>query len=209
MGIKVFYFDFAGRAEPIRLVLKAGKVDFEDVRVKRDEWPELKKKMPFGQMPAIEADGTLIAQSGALLTYAAKVAGLYPEDPLEAALADQAVWFLEDLMGLFKPTWGIQDLDERIKARQAIVAGPLKEKLEMLGKLIDGQLYVAGDKLSHADIAVFCTLTTLKSGMLDGVPTTLLDDYTPLKDYRNHIALIDFIQEYYAAADNSPFKPDA
>jgi len=207
MGIKLYYFDFAGRAEPIRLTLAGGKVDYEDVRVPRDQWPELKKKMPFGQMPVMEIDGTMIAQSGALLTYAAKVAGLYPEDPLEAAHADQVVWFLEDTMALFKHTWAIQDLDEKIKARQEIVAGPLKEHLNTLSKMIDGQLYVAGDKLSHGDIALFCTLSgMIKSGFLDGVPKDLLDEYPLLKDYRNHIASIDFVKERYANLEGQVYE---
>jgi hypothetical protein len=30
--------------------------------------------------------------------YAAKLAGLYPEDPLQAALADQAYFFCEDVL---------------------------------------------------------------------------------------------------------------
>ena len=39
---KLSYFDFAGRAELIRLIFSAGKVDFEDHRFSFDEWKKLK-----------------------------------------------------------------------------------------------------------------------------------------------------------------------
>ena len=36
----------------------------------------------------MDVNGTVIAQTGAQNRYAAKLAGLYPEDPLEAAYCD-------------------------------------------------------------------------------------------------------------------------
>lgn len=36
--IKLYYFDFGGRAEPIRLALHVGGVAFEDVRITEDEF---------------------------------------------------------------------------------------------------------------------------------------------------------------------------
>lgn len=38
-NVKLFYFDSAGRAELIRLVLTAAKVEFDDVRFQGDDWP--------------------------------------------------------------------------------------------------------------------------------------------------------------------------
>ena len=40
---KLTYFDFRGRADLIRLLFVAGKVDFEDVRISFEEWPALKE----------------------------------------------------------------------------------------------------------------------------------------------------------------------
>ena len=41
--IRLIYFKLKGRAEVSRLILAHAGVDFEDVRIEREEWPELKK----------------------------------------------------------------------------------------------------------------------------------------------------------------------
>lgn len=44
---KLMYFDIKGLAEPIRMLFAYGGIDYEDVRVPREEWPALKPSMCF------------------------------------------------------------------------------------------------------------------------------------------------------------------
>ena len=40
--VQLLYFDGRGRGEIIRMILSYGGVEFEDKRVKMEEWPQLK-----------------------------------------------------------------------------------------------------------------------------------------------------------------------
>ena len=74
--IKLTYFDIPGAGEKIRLALLLGKIPFKDERVGFQECGELKPKTPYGQLPLMELDGEVFGQSGAMLQYAGKLAGL-------------------------------------------------------------------------------------------------------------------------------------
>ena len=60
---KVVYFDIQGRAQSFRYLLAHKGVDYEDIRVTFEQWPELKQNGTYtavgGSLPAfIDADGT-------------------------------------------------------------------------------------------------------------------------------------------------------
>ncbi|GIM13523.1 hypothetical protein Vretimale_16620 [Volvox reticuliferus] len=143
--------------------------------------------------------------------YAAKLAGLYPEDPLKAALADQAA-FLSDIWEVFAHTI-YMPLAQKIAVRRELLVTKIAPKLQNLTKLLEtSDEYVAGDKLSYGDIVVFVSLSSLISGILPGVPRDLLEDYPVLKAYRNRIASIPAIKEFYEKRGEgfrAAFKPDA
>lgn len=39
---KVTYFNITALGEPLRFLLSYGNLDFEDVRVEREDWPKVK-----------------------------------------------------------------------------------------------------------------------------------------------------------------------
>ncbi|KAG2435919.1 hypothetical protein HXX76_007114 [Chlamydomonas incerta] len=217
MAPKLLYFAFAGRAEVARLCFNIGNIEFEDVHIDGASWPEEKAKLPFGQVPVLQLDdGRMLAQSGAIDRYVAKLAGLYPEDPLQAAFADQAVFVLQDIWeAILTPSWTLP-AEEKIKARQEALAGKGGDKLKQLDKLVEPVQHsggwLAGDKLSFADLEVFVMITNLISGMFDGIPKDLLDAYPAIKAFRNRVALLPAVKAYYdkdTTGKKAAFKPDA
>lgn len=51
---KLWYFNFAGRAEFIRLIFAYAGQEYEDFRFENSEWPEVKKISPLGKAPFLE-----------------------------------------------------------------------------------------------------------------------------------------------------------
>ena len=104
--IKITYFNGKGRAESTRLALVVGGIDFEDERIKGEEFAKRKANgdFVFGSLPAmtvIDGDNkaSSYAQSDAMLRYCGKLAGLYPtSDHLNAMQIDMVVGALEDVV---------------------------------------------------------------------------------------------------------------
>lgn len=127
----------------------------------------------------MEVDGKVMAQSNAMLRYAGKLSGLYPEDPIEAAYVDEVIDTITDSMtGLFK--YRGSDKDQMREAREKVVAedlpryiGGCEKRMETFG---DGPFAVGG-KLSIADLAIVSVVTTYKTGILDYIEKTVLDGY--------------------------------
>src|SRR5262245_28595615 len=108
---KLTYFDApVSRGEECRLALHLAGVDFEDVRVKRPDWPALKPQTPFGGMPILELPGKPpLAQSIAILVFIGRSHGLHPSDLFEAARHEAVMAHVEDLRGNIRPTLSIED----------------------------------------------------------------------------------------------------
>ena len=44
---KLIYFNLKGRAEPARFIFAQANVDYEDVRVEREDWPVMKPGLHY------------------------------------------------------------------------------------------------------------------------------------------------------------------
>jgi glutathione S-transferase len=116
-NLKFTYFDFhGGRGEPARLALSIGGIAFEDDRVQTSDWDRRKGDTPFGALPVLEVDGQIVAQSNAINRYLGKLADLYPSDPWQAALCDEAMEAVEDISNKINATLFLPE--EQKKARE-------------------------------------------------------------------------------------------
>ncbi|KAF5279373.1 hypothetical protein FQA39_LY05483 [Lamprigera yunnana] len=152
-GYKVTYFAVKALAEPIRFLLSYGGIEFEDLRIEFEEWPQLKNKMPFGQVPVLEVDGKQAYQSVAICRYLAKKVKLNGSDDWEDLQIDAIVDTINDFRG--KLALYHYEKDEIIKEkRKALLYDETLpyylERLEQLAKTNKGHL--VGGKLTWADV---------------------------------------------------------
>ncbi len=200
--LKQTYFDFhGGRAEPARLAMHIGGIQFEDHRFASKEFSEIRKTTPLNQVPTLHVNDVQVTQSDAISRYVGKLAGLYPTDEFQALLCDEVMGALEDINVKLGATFGMTG-DALKNAREALVTGTLPRYLRWLQNQLEGHggEYFADNRLTVADLKALVILRWLSSGALDHVPSGLVEAEAPkLKAYMNRLAMLPAIAQYYAA----------
>ena len=198
---RLSYFDIdGGRAEPVRIALHAAGVPFEDHRLSFQEFGATRQGLRFTCVPVLEIDGKPVTQSNALARYAGKLAGLYPDDPIQALYCDEAMGAVEDVTFHVGSTMRLQG-EELLAARTKLVEGWLPIYLRGLGELLErgGGEYFADGRLTIGDLKVSGLTGWLSHGALDHVPNDLVERTAPsLVEHAARIAKEPKIAAYYA-----------
>ena len=205
--IKIYYSHTPfWRAEVLRVSLFISNTPFEDVRITREEFINMiktgylpnGKKVPFHQLPVIEVDGEIIGQTGAIARYCGKISNLYSKDNINAAKIDQIIDAATDITNLVSPT--IREKDEQKKVEDRLI---LKNKLlprwfRYLENILSESAsdWFVENKMTIADIAMWRLLGWLISGIIDGIPTTIVDSYPKLKNIHTNVHHHPKVQEW-------------
>lgn len=120
----------------------------------------------------------------AILRYAGRLSGLYPEDPFEALQVDEIMGAVYDVIAATVPSLREPDEEKKMKLREELASKTYPMWFERLSKKLEalGGDYFVGNQLSIADLQAASTLSWVSSGMLGGVPPTVLDPYPLLKE---------------------------
>lgn len=177
---KLTYFDMGGRAEPVRICFHAAGIEFEDKRISFQDFMQMRESLRFNCVPTLEIDGQTVTQSNAMCRYVGKMAGLYPEDDLQALYCDGALGAIEDLLHRMTPTFGLEG-DELKAARENLADGWMTVFLSGLNEMLErGGDYFADNRLTVADLKVAGISRWIMSGHLDHIPTDLVERVAPL-----------------------------
>ncbi len=205
--IKLHYFHGRGIGEPIRLLLSVGEVAFTDCRYDVEEFAGMaafKAQLPFGQMPALEVDGDFIGQTDSIARLAARLAGLYPSDPIDAARSDMIVVHQAEIQSAiakmsFDGVPGApgtkmvppEERQTRIEAWFEATLPTLLLRLEHLAR----ESFMVGSQLSWADVCVFNRLNQL----LDIRDDLLERDFPRLRAVYERVEALPQIQAWMLA----------
>ena len=188
------------------LGIEISNIPFEDVRISREESINMiktgylpnEKKVPFHQLPVIEVNGEIIGQTGAIARYCGKISNLYSNDNINAAKIDQIIDAATDITNLVSPT--IREKDEQKKVEDRLL---LKNKLlprwfRYLENILSESTsdWFVENKMTIADIAMWRLLGWLISGIIDGIPTTIVDSYPKLKNIHTNVHHHPKVQEW-------------
>jgi len=209
MEIKLYYFDIPfWRAEVTRLALFLGDIPFTDCRIKKEEYVIFKNEgrlpnniiAPFKQLPVLEVDGKVFSQTGAIARYCGKLSGLYPiKNDIEAANVDQVIEAAQDINFMVTLSNRDKEFQKKKIAREILATKHLPKWFNFLENLIQSNkqsIWFVGQNMTIADLAIWRLLGWLKSGMLDGVPTSILDNFANLNIMREEIYQHPKIKEW-------------
>eukprot|EP00927_Polykrikos_kofoidii_P020355 TRINITY_DN1963_c0_g1_i4.p1 TRINITY_DN1963_c0_g1~~TRINITY_DN1963_c0_g1_i4.p1 ORF type:complete len:218 (+),score=43.98 TRINITY_DN1963_c0_g1_i4:68-721(+) len=212
-SISLTYFDIEAVAEKVRLALVMTGTDFEDKRIKFDEWTALKPTTPFGQLPLLQVDDKVWTQSYAMLRWAGKLGdgSLY---------ADANMMEIEEVIGLhmdmanawapclyvgMRPAMlGHEFADDDAKKakveamRTAFLADGLPRFLGFYSKILSGTgAFFCGEKVTIADLAILPQLRYFRKGVADFVPATCLDEFPVVTAWMDRMMELPQIKAWY------------
>lgn len=199
--ITLHYFDGRARAELARLILAAGDIKYNDIRLSFDQWPSQKPLAPAGQLPYIEFDGVKIPQSIALSRYLAKLAKIAGNDDIEQAKADAIVDTCNDIMNSFYP--GVFRASNYEEAYAKFLEGSAANGFAQLEKLIDlygSNGYSVGTSLTWADLFIYEVFSQLLKNN-----ETFLSKYPVVQKVCAQVSSNPRIAEYVKNRKQTPF----
>ena len=205
--IKIYYSHTPfWRAEVLRVSLFISNTPFEDIRISREEFINMiktgylpnGKKVPFHQLPVMEVDGEIIGQTGAIARYCGKISNLYSNDNINAAKIDQIIDAATDITNLVSPTIREKDEQKKIEDRLLLKNKLLPRWFRYLENILSESTsdWFVENKMTIADIAMWRLLGWLISGIIDGIPTTIVDSYPKLKNIHTNVHHHPKVQEW-------------
>ena len=210
---RLVYFAVPGRAEACRIALSLSGIEWEDVEVNGVEFNKMKTegKLPWGMLPVLQTPNGTIAESSAILRYVGRIAGLIPEDPFQAAKADEFIDGMGPIARAMDTTFGIQDDEERIRLRKQLFEpdGAATKALKLYDKKLgDSKSGWAADtdEMSIADLKLFTEMFAFFSGNYDGIEKSMIMGYDNLLNYHNKVANESRIKSHYEGVSSDDIR---
>eukprot|EP00762_Andalucia_godoyi_P001013 ANDGO_01978.mRNA.1 putative glutathione S-transferase 5 len=159
---KLNYFNGRGRAELVRLVFAEAGVSYEDNRIEQSAWPTVKASgcCPFGQLPTLEVDGMVFAQSNAIARFVARECKLYGTCNLDGLKIDQLLDELADV-GAKIYAWLFAGPETKAALGEELANNFLPLHVGFLVKLLSGGDYFLASGFSVADLAIMNSISTI------------------------------------------------
>ena len=173
--LTLVYLPLRARAEVARMIMAYGDIPYTNNNCRQFfgcSFLDAKTsgKLPFGQLPVLAVDDTLISQSGAINRYLASLVSkpdFIPKDPVKGALTDAIHETAGDLVRIM-PIVNIMKGDQRKQEKEEYFSKTLPAKLPAMVKMLGDQSFYCGDAPTYSDFSIY-TIMDLVSLVEPGV----------------------------------------
>lgn len=179
------------------MIFHHGGIPFEDINIEFSKWPEIKQKgeiCHFGQLPSLQLpDGRIISQSGAIVRYAASVAGLYPREPEAAAEADMLLELSQD-MNAINPilNWHVAGGEEWTASHDRYFK-LLPQWMTAAQKILGEKEYFGGETPHFGDFGLFHIVNNTLT-----VSPQSLDSFPAILAWSGRMLALESVQKYFS-----------
>ncbi|XP_063245431.1 glutathione S-transferase-like [Prinia subflava] len=204
---RLHYFNGRGRMEPIRWLLAAAGVEFEETYMEtKEDLTKLQKdgSLLFQQVPMVEIDGMKMVQTRAILNYIATKHNLYGKDLKERALIDMYVEGMFDLNELFV-MYEITPPDKRGQQIANIMDKAENRYFPVFEKVLKdhGKDFLVGNQLSKADVQLLEIILMVEEWKPD-----ILAKFPLLQSFKARISNIPTIKKFLQPGSQRKPRPD-
>jgi prostaglandin-H2 D-isomerase / glutathione transferase len=202
MTLTLYYLPLRARLEFTRMILEHGNVPYEYVELTFAEWAVAKEKNEichFNQLPSIKTQkGTVISQSGAIVRYAAKLAGCFPADIDLAAEADMILELTQE-MNLINPVQCYFTIgSDAYKENYATFFKAFPKQIAAAQRILRDRKFYGGDEPHYGDFALFHICNSAEF-----VAPGSLDLYPAINAWYKTMLAIPSIAAYLAKRPNA------
>jgi glutathione S-transferase len=193
--IKLYGNYKSGNVYKVSLILHLLGKEYQEVQIglgpnTESQTDEFRAINPLGQIPVLETeDGQYLWQSNAILTYLAQGSELMPDDPFEQAQVMQ--WLCFEQYEL-EPNLAWARWICHIGKKSTEMAEDLKRyhsagygALDVVEQQLEKSAFIASEKLSVADVALFAYISSCHQGQFD------LENYPAINDWLKRIKALD------------------
>lgn len=156
--IKLYGLRISNFYNIVKLALLEKGLPFEEITVKPSRDPSVTRLSPMGKVPYIEDGDFALSESQAILFYLEQLEpGLYPSEPRAAGRAQQIHQMLAHYIDaparklLHAAFMGGTTTAEKV----AETSQQIEDNLRALGQVTHFSPFIAGDRLTHADLAAY------------------------------------------------------
>uniref|UniRef100_A0A915MTZ7 glutathione transferase n=2 Tax=Meloidogyne javanica TaxID=6303 RepID=A0A915MTZ7_MELJA len=193
---KLNYFDITAKGEPIRLLFNYKGQTFEDYRIKKEDWPTLKSKYIFGQVPVLEVDGKQLAQCGAIMQFLGKKFDLGGKNEWEEAKAMEISCLCDEMAYVVGPYVGAKlgfrqgDVEQ---LRKDVFLPAIERYFPLYEKRLEesNSGFILPSGLSFVDFSV-----AHFTGMMIEMEKDIMAKYPKLVDFSNRFYSLPQLKEY-------------
>ncbi|XP_059215776.1 glutathione S-transferase, alpha tandem duplicate 1 [Centropristis striata] len=201
--VVLHYLNGRGKMESIRWLLAVAEVEFEEMYVTtREQYLKLISDgdLMFQQLPLVEIDGMKLIQTKAILSYIADKYNLHGNNPKDRVMINMYSEGLMDLMELIMMLPFTADTKPKL---EEIEKKAISRYLPVFEKVLSGQIYLVGGKLSCADVQLLeCTL------MLEEKFPGVLADFRNVKSFQGRMTEIPAVKKFLQPGSKRKQQPD-